>query len=130
MPGRFCSLDAKGLDVYLTVNTLDGPSIRKRGRSARGTEQEVVSVVALVADVDAAGKDGHNYPPQPFILDTLAAMPLAPSIVVISGRADGGIHVYWLLTTPFVIRTDEDRRRIKSISERWQRLLKAKAGPL
>ena len=123
------NLDAKGLDVYLNVNTLDGSSIRRRGRSTRGTEQEVVSVVAMVADIDAAGKDGHNYPPQTVIIDALTAMPLAPSIVVISGRADGGIHVYWLLAVPFVIRTDEDRHHIKSISERWQRLLKAKLAP-
>ncbi len=65
-------LDAQGLDCYLTVNTLDGRAIRKRGRSTRGTENEVAAVVALVADADAAGKDGHNYPPQGRILQALA----------------------------------------------------------
>ncbi len=122
-------LDAEGLDVYLTVNTLNGAAIRNRGSATRGTEAEVSSVVALVADVDAAGKDGHNYPPQAYILDALDNMPLAPSIIVISGKLDGGVHVYWLLTAPFAVGTDEDRRRIKSISERWQKLLKTKLAP-
>ena len=85
--------------------------------------------MGLVADIDAAGKAGHNYPTQPFILNALAALPLAPSIIVVSGKANGGLHVYWLLATPFVIRIDEDRSRIKGISERWQRLLKAKLAP-
>jgi len=122
-------LDAQGLDVYLTVNTLDGRAIRKRGKTTRGTENEVVAVGALVADVDAAGKDGHNYPPQTRILQAMADMPLPTSIIVVSGRHDGGLHVYWLLREPFIIEGDDDRRRIKSISERWQRLLRAKLAP-
>ena len=35
-------LDAAGFDVYLTVNTLDGPSVRARGSMTRGTEEEVI----------------------------------------------------------------------------------------
>jgi hypothetical protein len=122
-------LDRQGFDVCLTINILDGQSIRQRGRSTRGNETEVTAVVAIVADVDAAEKDGHNYPPQARIFQALADMPLPASIIVLSGRADGGLHVYWLLLTPFIIHTDEDRRRIKRISERWQRLLKAKLAP-
>jgi hypothetical protein len=123
------ALDAEGFDVYQTVNTVDGRAIRKRGSATRGTEAEVVGVLAIVADVDAAGKAGHDYPPQPRIFQVLGDMPLSASIVIVSGRADGGLHAYWLLMDPFIIRTDEDRRRIKSISERWQRLLKTKLAP-
>ena len=85
--------------------------------------------MALVADADAAGKDGHNYPPQGRILQALADMPVRASIVVVSGRQDGGLHVYWLFREPFLIEGDEDRQRIKSLSERWQRLLKSKLTP-
>jgi hypothetical protein len=123
------ALDTEGLDVYLTVNTLDGRAIRQRGSATRGTEAEVCAVVALVADVDAAGKPGHDYPPQARILQALADMPLRASIIVVSGRADGGLHTYWLLREPFIVGSEEDRRRIKSISERWQRLLKTKLAP-
>ena len=103
------ALDAKH-DVYVTVNTLDGQSIRHRGTHTRGSEEEVKAVVAFVADVDAAGKDGHKYPPQTLIIDALASMPLTASIIVVSGRPDGGLHVYWLLLTPFLVRNDEDQR--------------------
>ena len=105
----------KSNDVYLTINTLDGKAIETRSPYARGLESEVVAVTAIVADIDAAGKDGHRYPPQSVILDTLADMPLLPSIVVVSGRADGGIHAYWLLDDPVVIRSDEDRASQASI---------------
>jgi hypothetical protein len=122
-------LDGQGLDVYLTINTLDGQAIRQRGSSTRGMENEVVAVTALVADADVAGKSGHNYPPQTRILQALADMPLPTSIIVASGRRDGGLHVYWLLRESFIIGGDEDRQRIKSVSERWQRLLKTKLAP-
>jgi hypothetical protein len=116
-------------DMYQTINTLDGDSIRTRGQHGRGKELEVIAVPALVADVDAAPKDGHNYPPQLVILDTLAAMPLTASMVVVSGRRDGGLHVYWFFNKPFVIGRDADRKRIKAVSKGGQGLLKAKLKP-
>lgn len=114
---------------YLTVNTLDTDAIQKRGGSARGDETEVVAVTALVADVDAAPKDKHDYPSQRQIIDALGAMPLPSSLVILSGRPNGGLHVYWLLESPFVIRTRENRERIKRVSQAWQRLLKSKLAP-
>ena len=124
---RMLELD-KAHDVYLTVNTLDSKAIQARGEFARGLETEVAAVVALVADVDAE-KPKHNYPPQSVILNTLADMPLQPSVIVVSGRADGGLHPYWLLAEPFTIRTEADRDRIKRVSKEWQRLLKSKLAP-
>jgi hypothetical protein len=124
---RLLDLD-KAHDVYLTVNTLDSKAIQARGEFARGLETEVAAVVALVADVDAE-KPKHNYPPQSVILNTLADMPLQPSVIVVSGRADGGLHPYWLLAEPFTIRTEADRDRIKRVSKEWQRLLKSKLAP-
>ena len=56
-------------------------------------------------------------------------MPLPPSIIIISGRREGGLHVYWLLAAPFIIRGDGDRERIKRVSREWQRLLRAKLAP-
>jgi len=125
---RIRQVDAAGLDVYLSVNTLDGQSIRSRGAATRGTEAEVVAVVGLVADVDAE-KPGHNYPPQARILQAVEEMPLRPTLVVLSGKADGGLHVYWLFPSPFVVQGDDDRARIKAMSVGWQRLLKSKLSP-
>ncbi|MEI8376804.1 MAG: hypothetical protein WCJ35_28650, partial [Planctomycetota bacterium] len=120
-------LDAKH-DVYLLINSLDGDSVRSRGEYARGNETEVKAAVAFVVDIDAT-KPEHNYPTQPQIIDALAEMPLAPSIIVVSGKPDGGLHAYYLFDTPFIIGTDANRKRIKSISKRWQELLRAKLAP-
>jgi len=125
---RIRQLDAAGLDVYLTVNTLDGQSIRSRGRWTRGEEREVVAVVGLVADADAE-KPGHSYPPQSRILQAVEDMPLRPTMVVLSGKADGGLHLYWLFPSPFVVPEDADRAWIKAMSVGWQRLLKSKLAP-
>lgn len=122
-------LDRQGFDVYLTINTLDGHSIRKRGSATRGTENEVVVVVGLVADVDAAGKSGHNYPPQTMILEALEDMPLQPTMVALSGKKDGGLHPYWLFPQPYIVTSEEQRKHIKAISVSWQRLIKQKLVP-
>ncbi|MEI8375064.1 MAG: AAA family ATPase [Planctomycetota bacterium] len=120
-------LDAKH-DVYLTTNTLDGDSVRSRGEYTRGTEAELAAVVAIVFDVDAK-KPKHNYPTQRQIIDALADMPLAPSIIVVSGKANAGLHPYWLFDKPFIIGSDEDFQRVKNISKRWHALLKEKLAP-
>ena len=125
---RIHQLDGQGLDVYLTINTLDGEAIRGRGGLTRGKESEVVSVVGLVADIDAE-KPGHNYPPQARILEVLDEMPLQPTMVVLSGKVDGGLHVYWLFDRPIRIQDDAHRARIKAASVGWQKLLKAKLAP-
>ncbi len=123
---RVAALDEAGYDTYLTINTIDGPAVRSRGRRARGCEKEVLAVVALVADVDAGPKPGHNYPTQRELYTALLEMPRYPSLIVVSGRKTGGLHVYWLLDKPYLIRSDADRQRIKSISRRWQELLRSK----
>lgn len=120
------ALDAAGDDVYLTINTIDGPVVRSRGLRARGREQQVVAVVALVADLDASPKPGHNYPTQQEIYQALLAMPLYPSLIVVSGRRNGGLHAYWLLDKPYLICDDADRHRVKNLSRRWQELLRSK----
>ncbi len=125
---RIRQLDAAGIHVHLTVNTLDGQSIRNRGKWTRGEEREVVAVVGLVADVDAE-KPGHNYPPQSRILQAVEDMPLRPAMVVLSGKADGGLHLYWLFPSPCVVQGDTDRAQIKAMSVGWQRLLKSKLAP-
>ena len=123
---QIVALDQAGYDTYLTINTLDGAAVRGRGLRARGCEAEVVAVVAIVADIDAAPKPGHDYPTQLEIHKALLEMPRYPSIVVVSGRKNGGLHVYWLLDKPYLIRDQADRHRLKNISRRLQELLRSK----
>jgi hypothetical protein len=123
---QIVGLDQAGCDTYLTINTLDGAAVRGRGPRARGCEAEVVSVAAIVADIDAGPKPGHDYPTQLEIHKALLEMPRYPSMVVASGRKNGGLHVYWLLDKPYLIRDQADRHRLKNISRRMQELLRSK----
>ena len=116
-------------DVYFSVNTMDGAAIRVRGEATRGKEIEVKAVCCFCADIDAEGKPGHNYPPQTSILESLAEMPLAPLIVNLSGRENGGLHAIWLLDRPAEIHDEAQRARIKALSARWQALLRSKLEP-
>jgi hypothetical protein len=118
-----------GPDFYHLVNLLDPAAVRGiRERHGRGKESEIRSVVALVADVDA-GKLGRNYPSQELAINALLSMPLKPSIVNLSGRADGGLHAFWLFPAPFRIEGPESLARVKSVSQRWQALLRGKLRP-
>ncbi len=123
---QIVALDQAGCDTYLTINTLDGAAVRGRGLRARGCEAEVVAVVAIVADIDAVPKPGHDYPTQFEIHKALLEMPRYPSIVVVSGRKNGGLHVYWLLDKPYLIRDQADQHRLKNVSRRLQELLRSK----
>ena len=113
---RILELDQAGCDTYLTINTLDGAAAAPRGPRARGREAEVAAVVAIVADIDAAPKAGHDYPTRLEIDQALLDMPHYPSLVVVSGLTNGGLHVYWLLDKPYPIRDRADRHRVKNIS--------------
>ena len=113
-----------GADVYNAVNLLRPEAIDAiRAHGGRGTEDDLRSVVALVADVDA-GKE--PYPSQEFVLRVIREMPLSPTMIVRSGHADGGVHCYWLLHEPENVVKSEDRDRVKDISKRWQALLRSK----
>ncbi len=124
---RILALDEAGCETWLTINTLDGRAVRSRGKRTRGCEDEVTAVVSLAADIDGP-KPGHDYPTQHEIYKALLAMPRYPSLIAVSGQKSGGLHVYWLLDQPYVIRGEADRRRIKDISRRWQALLRSKLG--
>jgi hypothetical protein len=119
-------------DVYHLVNMVSPlaiPDIRRR--MGRGRETELQSVVALFceSDTDTADQPQHEYPTQAVAMAALAAMPLSPSIVNLSGRDDGGFHVYWLLDAPVNVTDDPARRRVKAISKAWQAKLKSVLTP-
>jgi hypothetical protein len=117
-------------DTYFAINTVNKAAAQARSDYARGTEAEIVAVTMLAADIDAT-KPGnkHHYPPQSKILEAIASMPLAPSFINLSGREDGGFHVGWLFTVPVEIHDEAQRAYIKSLSVRWQALLKSKLRP-
>jgi hypothetical protein len=97
----------------------------------RGREAELRSAVALVCEIDTVTADHkqHQYPTQSIAVEALAAMPLAPSIVNLSGRVDGGFHVYWLLDAPMHVADAATRGRVRAISKAWQAKLKSTIHP-
>ena len=79
------------------------------------------------ADIDIAGAAHKAQDLPPGEADAIAlanAVGLAPSIFVRSGF---GLQVYWLFREPFVIESDAERQRLKSLSRRFQHSLRLQA---
>jgi hypothetical protein len=126
-----CELSEKR-DVYHLVNLVSPAAVGEiRARHGRGTETELQSVVAFVCEIDTnAGEHREtDYPTQEAALDALSAMPLRPSVVNLSGRDDGGLHVYWILKRPLCVVDSLTRQRIKAISKAWQTKLRKMLAP-
>ena len=99
-------------DIYYGVNLLGG----RPAAGGRGSADQVRLVTSLVADVDV--KVGQADKPQTLAeaMAFIESLPLAPSRITRSG---GGFHVYWILATPYVIASDDDRAEIQTLSGRW-----------
>ncbi len=114
----------KPFDAYFAV------SLQKEKQAARNTNESAYAVPGFWSDIDFEDKpkdDGKKrtkiYPPAAVAEAVLAKMPVAPSLRVKTG---GGIHVYWLFDTPFIIRNKEDNARIADLVKRWHGLLTAR----
>ncbi len=81
----------------------------------RGSEKDILCVTTLYADIDIKG-NAHAQTSLPSSVneatDFLHGLKIKPSIIVNSGN---GIHGYWLLNKPFIIKSESDRKRISSI---------------
>lgn len=78
----------------------------------RATIADVASINCLFAEFDAKDFAGGK----PAALAHVHGLGNAPSVIIDSG---GGYHCYWLLADPFVIATDADRQRAKSLQYAW-----------
>jgi len=111
-------LNSIGHDVWFSLHYVRTDAIyRMAACGGRASEKEVQAVTCIAADIDA-GKPG--YPTQAEVLEALKRCPLAPSMVNLSGKLDGGVHAFWMLDEPFVIESGADRAAVKDISRRWQ----------
>ncbi len=118
--------------LYLKLATYDYAAIAKReaesDTSAVGAKSELRSVVTFCADIDVASK-GENYPTRDAALAALDRMPVPPSMIVNSGGPAGGLHAYWPLDVPYVVKSMDDLNRITAISKRWQGHLRSLLAP-
>jgi hypothetical protein len=96
------------VNVYFGVH----PTVSRKGTYERSTLDKIAAINCLFAEFDAKDFDGGK----PAVLAHVDALSPAPSVVVDSG---GGYHCYWLLRTTFVLSTDQDRERARSVQRDW-----------
>ncbi len=108
----------KALNAYCRVHLVDRPIAKHE----RGRTEDTRIITHFAADVDIAGP-GHtstDLPPDVAAAVELVDATLAPSVVIASG---GGLYPVWRLAEPFLVTTDEDRRRVKGIGHRFDSAL-------
>ena len=106
-------------DVYVTVQLHD----KRRSAAAwtqrtkkpdsprddqhRGCGESAVAIPGVWLDIDCLGgaHKAEGLPRKEQALEFLGDMELPPTLIVDSG---GGLHVYWLFETPWVLSTAED----------------------
>lgn len=99
------------------TNVFFGVGLRNKvlPNGQRGSEKDILGITALYADIDVKG-DAHaqTFLPSSVIeaTDFLHSLKIKPSIIVNSGN---GIHSYWLLDKPSIIKNESDRKNISSI---------------
>ena len=105
-------------DIYFSVN----PVVRAKGAHARGKKLDIAAVNGLFGDFDL---DKCGDATAGAALKRLESCRYPPSAAVLTG---GGLHAYWLLRQPFVIRTDQERGLLSSILKHWVVLMGADPG--
>jgi P4 family phage/plasmid primase-like protien len=120
---KYAARRAAASDVYAAV----GLQAEAPPRGSRGKEGGVVALPGLWADIDIGGT-AHKAKDLPGseeeALSLVDAVGLPPSVVVRSGF---GLQVYWLFREPFVIETEAERQDLKSLSRRFQQMLRLQA---
>src|SRR5579883_3346581 len=117
---EYCRRRAETCDVYAAVGLQASPP----AGNGRGTEDGVCSVPAVWADIDIAGPAHASKDLPATEQDAVAlieAVGLPPSIIVRSGF---GLQVYWRYKEPWRLETAADRAAAKSLSTRFQGLLR------
>ena len=116
-----------------SCNVWHGVGLRnqRQGNKRRGSEKDIASVPGLWIEIDVGGQNhgrahtAQNLPPtHEAARDLLDAVPFHPSIVIDSGH---GIQAYVLFREPYTIEGDDDRQRVRSLNDRFQSAIKARA---
>lgn len=113
----------KSWDVYFGQGFLRKPL----QSPSRGKETDVVVILGVCFDGDIKGgihkEDPENLPTkkelEAFFRDEI---PFKASQIVASSP-EGGRHLHWLFNEPFIIRSEDDRQFIKTLSENFQKVI-------
>lgn len=120
--GKMTALPGGRRNIYFGVHpTTEIPATNARGepkppQEVRSQNALIAAVGCLFAEHDA--KDFNDNKAAAF--RKIESLYPPPSVVVDSG---GGYHSYWLLTQPWILRTDEDREKARKLQAAWVRLM-------
>ena len=109
------------------------PALRRKGLdgSRRGGLSDLSCLLALWADIDVhvAGihSDESLPPSKDAALQIVAEIGRHPSFVIDSGN---GLQALWLLSEPWDLRDEKERRTAAELSRRWEATLQAAARKL
>jgi putative DNA primase/helicase len=121
---EYCAARASTFDVYAAV----GLQHDRPANTSRGAEPGVSVLPGFWADVDIAGAAHKAETLPPTEQDARSLIDLAglkPSLVVQSGF---GLQPYWLFREPYQIESADERKRLKSLSTRFQLNLRLRAN--
>lgn len=112
--------DAEARSVNRDVYVCTCPFVAPPESTSRGTEETAGALVATWLDVDIAGPahKGKSRPAPSLeaAMELLSKGPVKPSIVIHSGY---GLHVWWALDEPIILKTAADRVRARRVSDGW-----------
>lgn len=100
-----------------------GASKTDNGPTRRCTSNDIASLCAVWTDLDLAC-EAHKDKALPASLnDAVSILPkdMPPTITVGSGN---GAHAWWVFKEPHVFDSEEDRRRVVAILNRWHTLIR------
>lgn len=131
-------------DAYYGVNLQDPEEVRNRieasqGRPPqslqhyRGYASTVAAMPGLWVDIDiASGR--HKKKGLPASIEEATAFlspsadPRLPFEPTLSVRSGGGLHLYWLFNTPWVLEDEEERGTAAALIRRWQDRIRTICG--
>lgn len=87
----------------------------------RGQKKYIAAINCLIAEFDTKQFKGDLQ----LVMSHIRSIPFQPSIQILSG---GGIHAYWLLRSPFIIKSSADRKQIIHIHREWSITVKGDAS--
>ncbi len=111
-------------NLFIKTSTFNAAKITarmNRGETVVGNKNEVSTVCGVAVDVDAGKRD--SYANQADVWQAIHQMPVLPTMVVLSGEADHGFHVYWKLIRPIPIQSVEDVELLNLRAGAWRNLL-------
>jgi hypothetical protein len=123
--------------IYLGTCLVDETTVTAMGRDAwaqRATNATAAGIMAVCVDIDIAGPEHASkpYPPDLAAAESIyRAVAAPPSIVVHSGN---GIHVWWVLSEPWLVRDaadpDAERATMARFAQDWSSTLRYHADRL